>query len=171
MPKHPDVFIELANATGKILTLRRRQHKGFVFYYPEEIQTYNVFGRNRLTGEPKKVIPGNLRQARLARRIYVEEVTNSGRTVKGVQRIEQKMIAELGIGRFMIGDPLREILDVTSILSASGFVAITGLSINYIDGVVYCPKDFEDLAMSKIHDAINQKRIFLATPKDGVEEI
>ncbi len=168
--RHPDIYIEQANSTGRIMTLRRRLHNNFVFYYPEKIQVVTTIGTNPITGKPRELLPTSLKTGRRARQAYIESMKDAGRTVKGVRTISPEMVDQLATSRFLPGDPINDKDEVIDALKEMSFILIEHMFFPK-QGIIYCPKDFEDLAIGKISRAILDKRIFRAEPKDEVEEI
>ena len=168
--RHPDIYIEQANATGRIWTLRRRKHQNFVFYYPEQVQTRITIGTNEITGKPRTLLPSSLKVSRQARREYIEEMGEAGRTIKGVRSITSELIAKLATDRFVVDAPIKDKDEVMDALTWKKFILIKHAFLPG-QGIVYAPYDFEDLGLGKITKAIIDKRIFTAFPRDEVEEI
>lgn len=168
--RHPDIYIEQANSIGRIRTLRRRKHNNFVFYYPEVIQTKVTIGRNDIIGKDRMLLPSSLKMGREARREYIAQMEQDGRSIKGIRYLETGLVAKLSTDRFVVDAPIKDMEDIRVVHNADKFVLIKQAFMPR-QGIIYAPCDFEDLTVGVIHRAIVGNLIFTAFPRDEVEEI
>ncbi len=168
--RHPDIYIEQANASGRIRTLRRRKHQNFVFYYPERIQTRITIGTNDITGKDRTLLPTSLKVARKARQEYIAQMEKEGRTIKGVRYLSTDLVSKLSTDRFIVDEQIRDMECIRPTLTKQKFILIKHAFMDG-QGIIYAPYDFEDLTVGVISRAIVDKRIFTAFPRDEIKEI